>query len=293
VALATGTSADGPYGIAVDTDGLYWVNRGGGAVMRLAAAGGAPEVLSTATGPRTIAVSGGTVVWGAQDGVYACSIASCGATRVKVAAASTMDSISSVAYDGQYVFFADQGAGTVTRCPTTAGCPGALTLGNSYRAPTGLSFQAANVLWTDQGDGNQNGDVLLSSKGGGNASTLDASLVAATAVVADDTYFYFTESPPTAAKIHRCPLAGGYCQHADDLATGLLAPLDLGLAGGRFYWTDTGDGQLLSCPVSGCGGSPPQVHAANRAGLRRLALGQTCVFWTDDQGGGSVSKAAR
>jgi hypothetical protein len=133
----------------------------------------------------------------------------------------------------------------------------------------------------------------MSPKGSGGALTVSASLNLPTAVVADSTYAYWTQSTPTGGTVSRCAYGPGYCMTVDDLATGLMAPLDLALGGGRLYWTDSGDGQVLSCPSTGCGTSAPRQHAIGRAGLRHLAVGSTCVFWTDDQGGGSVSKVAR
>src|SRR5262245_261829 len=42
---AVAAGEDSPDGIAAASDGLYWVSRGSGKVMRVAADGGAPEVL--------------------------------------------------------------------------------------------------------------------------------------------------------------------------------------------------------------------------------------------------------
>jgi hypothetical protein len=228
-------------------------------VMRLAASGGAPQVLATADAPTAIAVAGGYAVWAAADGVFGCTVASCAASVVAIVAPTLSGSIQGVAYDGQYVYFTDQGTGamdgTAGRCPPLAGCPTPLSLGTDLYLPLGISFFDTLLLWTAAGDDNQNGAVYRSTKAGGAPLQVIALLDLPTAVVA--------------------------------------APLDLALGDGRIYWTDSGDGQVLSCPSTGCGTALPEQHATGRTGLRHIALGATCVFWTDDQGGGSVSKVAR
>jgi hypothetical protein len=295
-ALASGADADGPRGIALDTDALYWVNQPGGAVMRLAASGGAPQKIAAANGPIAVAALDGYVVWAEQGGVYGCPAASCASNKIKIAGATLNGSIQGVAYDGQFVFYTDRTTagttGKATRCPPAAGCPGAQDLGTNLWLPAGISFHNDQVYWADVATGNQNGSIARSPKAGGGMVQVAAVLDLPTSVVADDMYAYWTEATATGGKVRRCPWSS-YCMTIDDLATGLAAPLDLAIGNGRVYWSDSGDGKILSCPASGCGASPPRVHASGLAAPRRVALGATCVFFTDDTGGGSVSKVAR
>lgn len=295
--IASGPDTRTPGGIAVTGDGVYWVNQAGNTVMRLSASGGAPQVLATANAPTSIAVAGDYAVWAAQDGVFGCTVTSCAQSLVEIVAPTLSGSIQGVAYDGQYVYFTDQGTGaadgTVGRCPPLAGCPTPVNLGDGLNLPLGITRSGTLVFWTEVADGNQNGAVFKSPAGGGGQSQISASLDLPTAVVADATYAYWTQSTPTGGTVSRCVYGPGYCMTVENLAGGLAEPLDLALGGGRIYWTDSGDGQVLSCPSSGCGTAAPRQHASGRVGLRRIALGASCVFWTDDQGGGSVSKVAR
>ena len=294
--LASGQDAAGPAGIAVTSDGLYWVNRTGNAVMRLASTGGAPQVLATATAPVALAVAGGHVIWAAQGGVYGCATSSCKATTLEVSTSTMSGSIQGVAYDAQYVYFTDEGSGASTgkavRCPFVSMCHGGKILGSMLDKPVGIALFGTTAFFTEQSDGNLNGDVDQSPTAGGGATRVASTLQLPTAVAADGMNVYWTESDPSSGKVRRCPYAAGYCMTPEDLATGLAAPLDVGLAGGRVYWSNAGDGRVLSCPATGCGGGAPRVHASGRTGLRRIALGASCVFFTDDQDGGSVSKAA-
>jgi len=253
--------------------------------------------LAAASAPTSIAVAGGYAVWAAQDGVFGCTVASCAQSLVKIVAPTLSGSIQGVAYDGQYVYFTDQGTGamdgTAGRCPPLAGCPSAVSLGTALDVPLGISLFGTLVFWTAEANGNQNGAVFKSAKSGGGPFQVSASLDLPTAVAADSVYAYWTQSTPAGGTVSRCAYGPGYCMTTDDLAVGLSAPLDLALGGGRIYWTDSGDGQVLSCLATGCGTGAPRQHASGRTGLRHLALGAACVFWTDDQGGGSVSKVAR
>jgi hypothetical protein len=295
--LASGADADGPAGIAVTSDGLYWANRSGGTVMRLAVGGGAPALVAMANGPVAVAVSGSAVAWAAQDGVYGCKVATCATTPLLVEAASVPGAIGGVAFDGLNVFYTDKGSGstggTVVACPAESGCPGLVTLGSGYNVPLGIALLDDQVFWTEEGDNNANGAVFQSPKGASGPKQIIASINLPAGVTADGANVYWTEATTTDGKVRRCPSGVGYCDTVDDLATGLAAPRDIALGGGRVYWSNTGDGRVLSCPVTGCGTGAPKVHASGRQGLRNIAVGDTCVFWTDDQNGGSVSKAAR
>ena len=292
--LAAFPDVNGPSAIAVTDEGLYWANQGSGTVMRLAA-GGPPATLSTASAPTAVAVSAGYAVWAAQDGVYGCAVASC-ASPVKIAAPTVSGSIQGVAYDGQYVYFTDQGTGAsdgaVVRCPPQAGCPARVTLGMGFDLPLGIALLDTQVFWTDLGNGNQNGSVYQSPKGSSAPLAIGTSLNLPTGVAADGTYAYWTEATATGGKVRRCP-SGIYCMTPEDLATGLAAPLGLAIGGGRVYWADSGDGNVLSCPSTGCGTASPMIHASGRTGAVAVALGNTCLFWADEVGGGSIAGVGR
>ncbi len=297
-AVATGQDATGPDGIAFDGTALYWVNQAGGTVMRLASEGSGPQVLAQATEPIAVSAAGGYVAWVAQDGVHGCSISSCATTSLLIVTPVVPGSIQGVATDGKAVYYTDQGAaagmGIAIRCPLVSMCHGGKSLKSGMSQPVGITLFNTLVFWTEQGNGNQNGNIDENMKGGDPTTftRIASSLQLPTAVAADGMNVYWTEKDPTAGRIAYCPYANGYCMTPDVIETGLQAPLDIAVAGSRVYWTNSGDGSVLSCPTTGCGKSMPRVHASGRTGLRHLAVGASCVFWTDDEGGGSVSKAA-
>jgi hypothetical protein len=290
----SGNEATMAGGIAVTSEGLYWGSLGDGTMRRLAASGGAPAVLAKTGAPRVLAIAGGYATWIGGMGLNGCTVSACQAT-LKLLSDSGSGAFTSLAYDGHDVYFSGSAgsfSGSVWSCAPPSGCSGAgLTMLGSVAAQ-GIAVHGPHVLWTDPGNGNQNGNVDVSPTTGGGFTDVASALQLPTGIAADDAYVYWTEADPTAGKVRRCPYTVGYCANPEDLATGLSAPIDLALAGERVYWLDQGDGRVLSCPVTGCAGGPPQVHASGRTGLQHIAVGASCVFWTDGDGGGSVSKAA-
>ena len=289
--IPTHPDADRPWAVAVASDAVYWVNQHGYTVARRKQGSTTSEVITTATAPTAIAVAAGYVVWADLDGLWGCPADACNAGKKKIFASAGPGSLGGVAYDGQFVYFTDRGDGQLTgkvlRCAPDA-CAAPLEIVTGQHAPTGIALTSSAVLWSDVGTGEQNGNLYKASKTGGNVTLIASSLILPTAVAADDTHVWFTQWSAD-GKVFRCAHPQGYCDAPFDIApaAGFLAlPFDLALAGGRIYWSNTGDGTVLSCPVDGCDTSAPRVHAQGRAGLRTIALGTSCLVWADDTEGG-------
>ena len=297
--LAAGPmAADSPRGIVATSDGVYWVNQQSNEVRRLSGGGGPSELLTATLAPVAIAVTDGTVVWTAADGVHACLASSCSSSQHLVFASTVTGSLRDVAFDGQLIAWTDQGTGNQdgkTRvCPLGGACT-PNDLDTQLSAPQGLAFHESSVFWVDQGNGNQNGNVHSELKVGGNYAQLAASLDLPTGIAVDDTYVYWTSWVPS-GHVYRCAYASSPCDTPEDVApaAGALArPYDIQVAEGRIYWSNTDDGSIMSCPQPGCGTDQPAVHVTGRQGLHRLAVGASCLFWTEDSGGGAVLKLAR
>lgn len=298
IQLATGPGiADLPRGIVLGSDAVYWVNLQGGNVVRLAAAGGGVTPLATAASPRGLALSGSRLVWTAKDGVHTCTVPAC-ADEHLVTASLAPDSLRAVAFDGATIAFTDRGPtvdeGRARSCAIDACSP--IDLAGGLIASEGIALQGLFAVWTDQGNGNQNGVVARSPKDTVDVKQLRAGLVFPTGIAADDTYVYWTEQTPD-GHVVRCPLGGSYCDNPEQVAPAadpLGRPSDIAIAGGRVYWVNADDGTILSCPQPGCGAAEkPKVHATGRQGLMRIAIGSTCLFWTENGAGGGVYKTAR
>ncbi|APR88558.1 Putative serine/threonine-protein kinase pknH [Minicystis rosea] len=296
--LATSKDADGPWAVAVMDGDVYWVNKLGGTVARRTLGSAAPEVLTAVVAPVAIAAAGGSVVWAEQDGLWGCPAEACDANKKKIFGSVAPGSLQGVALDGQFVYFTDRGDGQLTgkvvRCAID-GCAAPLEIVTGQVAPQAITLSGAFVFWTDAGNGEANGNVYRASTTGQGVTQITGNLVSPSAVAADDMYVYFTRSSPD-GRVFRCPHGAGYCDAPEDLAHAaapLAQPIDLALVGGRIYWTERGDGALRSCPQDGCGPDAPRVHASGRDGMRRLAIGSSCLFWVDDTGGGGVFEVPR
>lgn len=297
--MASKLDAISPQSIVTSSLGLFWTNRDGGTVMHLPAAGGSPEKLANATHPRAIAVTASRLYWTDDEGLWSCDLAGCAASAKKLASGAATGSIQGVAADEQQVFWTDHGddpstsTGVVSVCPV-ADCSSPTTLASKQFVPHGIVLVGGSMMWTNLGNGNENGQISKIAKSGASgALTIAAVLNLPTAIVADDTYVYWTDAT-SSGHVLRCPHTMGYCdapEQVTETPQKLLAGLSL--LGGRVYWSSTDAGLLQSCPASGCTAATLAVHAKNRAGIRGIAATPGCLFWVDDEGGGSVSRVGR
>ena len=298
VVAANTPLADTPYGIAVTNDGVYWTDQNGGAVAFAPASGGAPQKLAAANIPYALDVSGSTVVWSAQEGLFSCTATSCATSKHQVLNSAMQNSIHEVAYDGLVALWADVGSGTnsgkVIACTLATCAP--VDMQDNLIAAGGVRLYGGAAFWTEMGNGNQNGSVSTSPETTVSVSQIASALDVPRGIVADDTYVFWT-SWKMGGHVYRCPRTGGTCNTPTDIAPmaagGFGHPFDIRLAGGRVYWSTTDDGTIQSCPEPDCGSAMPTVHVSGRQGLQRFTIGSSCLFWTELGMNGAVMKMAR
>lgn len=296
--IATSKDADRPWAVAVSDTGVYWVNQHGYSVARRTQGSDAAELLTTAVAPSAIAVAAGYVVWAEQSGLWGCPAESCEIDKKKIYASAGPGTLQGVAFDGQLVYFTDHGTepltGRVLRCAPEA-CATPLEIAKDQLAPQAITLTASAVLWTDLGNGEQNGNLYKASKEGQGVTVIASSLVLPTALAADEANVYFTRWSGD-GKVLRCSHTTGFCDAPSEVApkaSPLALPFDIALAGGRVYWSNSGDGSVQSCPLQGCGQEMPRLHASGRENLRKIALGTSCLFWVDDTLGSGVFETFR
>lgn len=202
--------------------------------------------------------------------------------------------------EGTTAYWTDRGAGTsandgvVRRCDVES-CTGAEVLAAGQFRPHGLVLSTGLVFWTNQGDGFETGSLFSRPKGNGNPSDVSQGLRLPAGVAADDLYAYWARGTSD-GRILRCSYLEGYCDEPADVAPAagdLGHPSDVVLGGARLYFSTTDDGAVRSCPVPQCGQELPKVHVSGRTALGRIAVGASCLFWTDGENGGRVMKVAR
>ncbi|MFO0761221.1 MAG: hypothetical protein U0359_32380 [Byssovorax sp.] len=297
LALAAGADVNAPWALATMDNSVYWTNKAGNTVSRRTTSGATPEMLTTSIAPQAIAAALGYVVWTAQDGLWGCPSSACDAGKKKILDSTAPGSMEGVAFDGQTVFVTDRGDGQngrVLAC-APADCASPIEIAKGQSSPSAIALTSTSVLWADVGNGNANGNLFRATKTGKDMTQIASALTSPTAVAADDTYVYFTQWS-AAGRIFRCPHGSGYCDAPEPITKAgvdLSFPLDLAIGGGRITWTESGGGTIASCPLPGCGSATPRVHASARIGLRRVAIGPSCLLWVDDTDGGGVFQLPR
>ncbi len=302
VPLATETDADGPRGLAAAAEGLFWANKGGGRIMGILAKGTGPQLLVKGNGPSLLAVAAGRLIYSALDGLWMCQLPNCDATKRHLAGSIAPGSLQSVAYDGYLLYWSDRGDnvttgnGRIWRCDPKNNCASPYLIADQQLLPQGLFLTTDSIFWMAQGNGEANGSIHKSPRTGAGETNITAALVLPTGLAADDTYVYWTQAT-TSGKVLRCNHTTGYCMTPSNVApaAGALGlPRDLAIAGARVYWSENSKGTISSCPLPGCSATEkPRVHASGRTGVRKLAVGSSCLFWADNVNGGTIDKMGR
>ena len=162
----------------------------------------------------------------------------------------------------------------------------------------GGSTGCAEVLGLDgltgiEGDGGASPlDGLVANGGEGGASpSADASTSDAAGAGAGDAHADASTSPSDAAAIDGSLADASACATDPcDMADGLNEPFVMASDSTRVYWVDFGDtvgagnGELKSCGVDGCGGSP-DVWQTSLMDPRGIAVDASNVYWATTWGG--------
>jgi hypothetical protein len=313
IAIAAGAPLAGsPNGIVLTGDAVTWADLDGNVIAHVTKAGGAPELVVDTPSPRAVAIAGSTLAWAADDGVHACALPvamggdppyppaqpACADDHL-VSAGMAPGSVRAIAFDGQIAAWSDHGTGAgdgaVRSCSIGSCASTSIALASALVAPEGIAFEDDMAFWTTQGNGNDNGTVFRSPKSAATPSQIAGARVMPTGVAANATDVYWTEWRPD-GRVYRCAKQAGYCDQPEDVAPsapGLARPREIRLTADRVYWTSTDDGSIASCPIEGCGAASPVVHVTGRHGISGLAIGASCLFWTETGDGGGVWKAPR
>lgn len=151
--------ASGPWvatGVAARAGTAYWVavgDAGGGLVMKVAVAGGTPEMIASLQSPLAqpfaIAVDANEVYW-ADNGTDAImKVSLSGGTPITLASDQAYPI--AIAVDGASVYWINEDNNTVMKVPLGGGT--AVTLASGQKGPHGVAADGSAVYWTDS-DGN-------------------------------------------------------------------------------------------------------------------------------------------
>ncbi|MSP25916.1 MAG: hypothetical protein EXR75_12300 [Myxococcales bacterium] len=254
--------------------------------------------------PNRIAYDGGELFWVSHSGYVAPNGY---VERVNVASgavdtlASGLISPDAIAIDASYVYAggdvapALQSAGRVLRIDRASGEQ--LELAISPGRVADIALDADFVYWTSSVgflNGNENSDsaVMRVSKNGGAAEVLASGLMMPAGLARSGTRLFVAHSG--AGAILSLDATGGA---ETELASGLDYPQDVAVADGAAFFSTWGDPPGALYRVALPAAAAPTVVAPGVGGADQIALGSSCVYWTeqytDDDFNGMVRRAGR
>jgi hypothetical protein len=241
------TNQGGPRGIAVDSQHVYWVNVGGGQVMRAARTPGAQPQPIAAGGAQPIAIAeDGNAIYFTTRGdgcIWSLSKTApvpTGPTRI--AGPDGPNQMNDLAVYNGTVYFTQDGTGLLKQVPV-GGPPGAATspiMGNV--GSRGVAANAKGVAWAQPGGGAPSGRVLFWPFSGNTATPVATGqqLPWATALDANGEVYFARHIGPTGG-VHRA-VAGAA---PIDIATNQSSPTAIAVDDTSVYWLNIGLGSLL------------------------------------------------
>jgi hypothetical protein len=191
--------------------------------------------------------------------------------------------------DGAFLYFTNNGDGTVKRC-ATSGCGGAPTqLASGMNHPERLVVDSTYVYYTDYGTGTTDGVIMRVKKDASlGAQTLVSTEVFPEGIAVDATYVYWAAR--NAAGSIRIAIEGG--GSASNVAASQPNATSVVLNGGSLFWA-TESGIVRRCTPSGtlCG-TITTLHST-AAFILGLAVDANSVYFADLASSGTVYSAAK
>jgi hypothetical protein len=89
--------------------------------------------------------------------------------------------------------------------------------------------------------------------------------------------------------VYKCPV-GTNCGTPTPIAAGQGIPMGIVADATHVYWMNSGSGQIMRCPVAGCGGNPTAYVSGLSGTLYPLAQDANAVYWLDSAGLRKVAK---
>jgi hypothetical protein len=303
ITLATGQAQ--PAAIAVDDTSVYWANMaelaaGGGSIMKVAKAGGAPSTLAEKqSAPGSIALDGASIYW-VNIGTPPLFADGAVLTAAKDGSGAPVEIIAGqaapygIAVQGSTVYWTTTAEVLMIDKDNPSAQP--VVLASGQNRPFEIVAVGSLIYWVNRGTqtgdvANPDGSVMMLSTGG-SPVVLAENLTLASGLTLDTVgaYLYFR----VRGAIMRLPRSGG---PAEVFLDGFDAvPWQIAADATTVYWTEAGRvGGIMSAPSVSPKQKTPLVP--NQTYLWGIALDQTSVYWSTSGDGnpmtGSIAKIDR
>jgi hypothetical protein len=237
---------DAPYGIAVNSTHVYWVNRNSATLMKVGRNGGMPELLVETDGgaPLGVAADDRQAYWSQRSGnpgevgpgslIGSINVADDAVNGMFLPVDSTSPHL--LTLDEDFIYFADrQSTGSVIRASRTDGSFTPLVTGQPR--PYDITVDSGHVYWTNNGEGAMRpGGVMRAPKAGGAAIALGTGHFVPNGIAVDETHAYWTDQG--SGKVRRILKDGSGT--AQDLYTG-DSPRGIAVDATHVYWVGESD----------------------------------------------------
>ncbi len=298
------SSQDSPFGIAVDSQRVYWANNDWDASFAACPITGCPDsgaiaLLEHQTLPADVFVANGHLYmteYGWQDGgpgaVLACDPVSCLSSLVTIATEPVRNPVAIVENAGT-LYWTNSNLGRIDTC-NASGCAQPSTFANDRPGGPwyGLAIASQSVYWTSQVS--DAGAVFSCAIGGCTTpTTIAASAGGPWDLAADGTYVYWTTGD--GGQVLRCPLAGCGNGPLFVIADNQSYPAGIAVDASGVYWLNQKAGTVLRCDTTGCGANGPQVLATGQSQPWEIVLDATSLYWTNagTSNDGSIMRLAK
>jgi hypothetical protein len=274
IVVASGQA--GPELIVTDNNGVYWTTNGtlaptSGTVVAATFDGKVTPLALAQSNPRGIALASGNLAW-AQASLGAIELCALPACKSPVTITMSTPGLGLLALDSTTIYF--EALSAIDTC-SISGCGGSPMKVAALAGQGGIAMDGTSVYWADQTAGTIQScpiagfcaPVLLTN---GESSP--------TGLVVGSGHLYWTDS---AGEIRACSVANCNTDKMSLVAAGIYTPLHLAVDGVSVYWTDMG-GRIAKVAVSG--GSPVNLESSEPS-PGGIAVGASCVFWTDSPTG--------
>ncbi|APR86449.1 Putative serine/threonine-protein kinase pknH [Minicystis rosea] len=302
IALAGGQPL--PVALSLTSGGVVWTNAGlsgaQGAVKAVASAGGVPEQLTSAsTAPRALVASGDTIYWTDAPGAAGMGAIFRLQDGTPTAIVNGLDVPEGIALAANKLFWSDFQSGGIF----SAGLDGAgskqIATGNY---PYRLVADDTYVYWTNEGTAmaqTPDGSLARVSHKSGTATVetfatgqqtpralaLEAGTNGATTAV------WWVSFAAKGTVMRSVVQADGSLGAPEEMAQNLGYPNGIAVDAANVYWTNRGDGTVMSLPLSAKAGDAPKTLASGQKAPGAVVTDANAIYWLSEGGSSDPSGA--